>query len=307
MNFLHRVVLSTTLVVPAILPAQSGDLGPLILRLPSSARALAMGNVAIVGRDDDVLFYNPAQLVAARGMSMSAEQFSSSARIGALSSVTRFSTGGVAVGATIAEYDSPFVLRPNTREDLVTGGPVIGSAATFVLGVGQVIKSTRIGGAAKLVLDRFGPTRSTNAVVDVGLGRDFFGYAFGLAVQNIGQTTEPTVPSNSGFGPFKTRTPLRTTFGAGRGWNTNTFDFTATAAVSVLRDGFVAPAGGGEMSYSWLDGYTVVFRAGGRRPEHGEGPITAGLGLTIDRLSIDYALETLSDSRVANRIGLRVR
>ena len=31
-----------------------------------------MGNVAVAGRDDDVLFYNPAQLVAARGMSVSA-------------------------------------------------------------------------------------------------------------------------------------------------------------------------------------------------------------------------------------------
>jgi hypothetical protein len=51
----------------------------------------------------------------------------------------------------------------------------------------------------------------------------------------------------------------------------------------------------------------VTLRAGGRRPEHGEGPFTAGLGFTVDRLSIDYALETLSGSRVANRIGLRIR
>jgi hypothetical protein len=101
--------------------------------------------------------------------------------------------------------------------------------------------------------------------------------------------------------------PLRTTLGAARGWSTNVFDFNATGAVSVLRDGFVVPAGGGEMSYSWLDGYTVILRAGGRRPEHGENPFTAGLGFTVDRLSIDYALETLSGSRVANRIGLRIR
>ena len=85
------------------------------------------------------------------------------------------------------------------------------------------------------------------------------------------------------------------------------FDFNATGAVSVLRDGFIVPAGGGEMSYSWLDGYTVILRAGGRRPERGEDPFTAGLGFTVDRLSIDYALETLSGSRVANRIGLRIR
>ena len=100
-----------------------------------------------------MLFYNPAQLVAARGMSVSAEQFSSSARVGALSSVTRFNTGGIAVGATIAEYDSPFVLRPNTREDLVKGGPVIGSAAAFVLGVAQVFKSVRTVGDLVAAVD----------------------------------------------------------------------------------------------------------------------------------------------------------
>jgi hypothetical protein len=266
-----------------------------------------MGNVAVAGRDDDVLFYNPAQLVAARGTSASAEQFSSTARTGAWSSVIRFNSGGVAIGGTIAEFDSPLAAYPVARADLVSGGPVLGSSGSFVLGFAQPVKSVRIGGAAKFVEERIGPTRSARGLFDVGLGRDFFGYAFGLAVQNIGESFAPTTPPGSEFILRGSRMPLRTTFGAMRGWNTNTFDFTATAAVSTLRDGFVVPAGGAEMSYSWLDGYTVIFRAGGRRPEHGEGPITAGLGLTVDRLSIDYALETLSGSRVANRIGLRIR
>jgi hypothetical protein len=307
MNFLHRVVLSAALAAPAGLFAQSADLGPLILRIPSSTRALAMGNVAVAGRDDDVLFYNPAQLVAARGMSVSAEQFSSTAYAAALSSVTRFSTGGIAVGATMAEFDSRLASYPVTREDLVLGGPVLGSAGTLVVGIAQVFKSVRIGGAAKFVEERVGPTRNARGVFDLGLGRDFFGYAFGLAVQNIGQSFKPTTPPGSEFIRLRSEMPLRTTLGAARGWNTNVFDFNATVAVSVLRDGFVVPAGGGEMSYSWLDGYTVILRAGGRRPERGENPFTAGLGFTVDRLSIDYALETLSGSRVANRIGLRIR
>lgn len=306
MNSIHRALLSAALAAPSVLIAQSSDPGPLLLRLPSSARALAMGNVAVAGRDDDVLFYNPAQLVAARGMSVSVEQFSSTARAGALSSVTRFNTGGIAVGATIAEFDSPIGSYPTSREDLVSGGPVIGSSTSLVFGIAQVVKSIRIGGAAKFVEERVAGTRNSGAVFDVGLGRDFFGYNFGLAVQNIGESFPTTSPSESFVG-FGSRMPLRTTFGAARGWNTNVFDIAATAAVSTLRDGFVVPAGGAEVAYSWLDGYTVIVRGGARRPEHGEGPVTAGLGIAVDRLSLDYALETLSGSRVAHRIGLRIR
>ena len=307
MNFLHRAVLSAAFAVPGSLFAQANDLGPILLRLPSSARALAMGNVAVAGRDDDVLFYNPAQLVAARGTSVSAEQFSSTARVGAMSSVIRFNSGGIALGATMAEFDSPLVAYPVARADLVSGGPVLGSSGSLVLGVAQVIKSVRIGGAAKFVEERIDRNRSSRGVFDIGLGRDFFGYAFGLAVQNIGESFAPTTVPGSEFTRLGSRMPLRTTVGASRGWFTDDFDFTATAAVSTLRDGFVVPAGGAERFDSWLSGYTVAFRAGARRPEKGEGPITAGAGFTVDRLTLDYALETLSNSRVAHRIGLRIR
>jgi hypothetical protein len=308
MNFLHRAVLSAALAAPSVLFAQSSDLGPLPLRLPSSARALAMGNVAIVGRDDDVLFYNPAQLVAARGMSISSEQFASGARSGAFSAVTRFSTGGIAIGATMAEFNRPVpgylvsranFFQPDEEE----------SAASLVVGIGQVFKSVRYGGSVKVIEQQFGAAHGAGWVGDVGLGRDFFGYNFGLAVQNIGATGELDVAPLPGVDDIQRsgNTPLRTTFGVGHGWNTDVFDFTATAAVSALRDGFLVPAGGGEVSYSWLDGYTVVLRGGARRPEHGEGAVTGGLGLVIDRLSIDYAIETLGGSRVAHRFGLRIR
>jgi hypothetical protein len=307
MNFLQRAVSFAALAAPSLMLAQSVDLAPLCLFLPASPRALALGNVAIASRDDDVLYYNPAQLVAARGMSMSIEQFSPTARTGALSSVTRFNSGGIAVGATVAEFDSPIGSYPIVRSDLVTGGPVAGSEASLVFGMAQVFKSLRVGAAAKFVEERIAQSRNSGTVFDVGLGRDFFGYTFGLAVQNIGESFGPTSRPGTEFLGVNSRMPLRTTVGAARGWNTDVFDFSATAAVSTLRDGFVVPAGGGEVAYSWLDGYTVILRAGGRRPERGEGPLTAGLGFVVDRMSIDYALETLSGSRVAHRIGLRIR
>jgi len=305
MHSLFKIVLLAIAAAPVSLAAQKEDVAPLLVRLPMGARPLAMGNVGVASRDDDVLFYNPAQLTLARGMSVSIEQYSSTARTGALSSVTRFNTGGVAIGASVAQFDAPGGdPYPITRDDLVTGGPLNGSEASLLVGVAQVIKSTRIGGTAKYVQEAIGQLRNSRAIFDVGLGRDFFGYSFGLAVQNLGESFSPVV-GPAAFVP--THLPFRATFGVARGKSFDQVDVAATAAVSTLRDGFVIPAGGAELTYSWLDGYVVQFRAGARRPELGEGAITAGAGLTIDRLTLDYALETLSGSRVAHRIGLRVR
>jgi hypothetical protein len=280
--------------------------------LPASSRLLAMVIVGVVGRDDDVLFYNPAQLVAARGMSASFEQLSSTARIGALSSVTRVGSGGIAVGATIANFSSPFGAYPVDRLNMMGAGPNAGTSESFVVGLAQVVKGTRFGLAGKFVDERIANTRNDRALLDLGVAHDFFGTSFGLAVQNIGKSFEPTFPNgvSTDFGTIPQAPalmPLRTTLGAGRGTQAGPFDVYATAAVSLLRDDFVVPAGGGEISYSWLDGYNIILRAGARRPERGEGTFTAGAGFSMDRVSIDYALETLSGSRVANRIGLRIR
>jgi hypothetical protein len=67
------------------------------------------------------------------------------------------------------------------------------------------------------------------------------------------------------------------------------------------------PAGGVELNYSWLDGYSVAIRAGARRPDIGERTFTAGAGFGVDHLTVDYALEALSGSHIGHRIGLRVR
>lgn len=273
-----------------------------------------MGNVGIASRDDDVLFYNPAQLVSARGTSASMEQFSSTARGGAVSSVSRVGNGGIAVGASVAEFQSPLDLYPVSRASMLQRGPNNATSANLVLGIGQVFKGTNFGIAAKYVDEQVAAARNGGVAVDVGASRTLLGTSFGLAVQNVGRSFDPTIPNPNPSVAFgtpipvpRTPLPLRTTLGAARATQAGPLDVYGTAAVSLLRDDFVVPAGGLELGYSWLDGYDILVRAGARRPEHGEGVMTAGLGLAMDRISIDYALETLSGSRVAHRIGLRVK
>jgi hypothetical protein len=315
MKRLIRAAAVAALAAPSVLAAQDRAYTGLVFRLPSSARTLAMGNVGIVGRDDDVLFYNPAQLVAARGTSVSAERYSRHARGGTLSSVIRFGNGGIGIGATVNNFRSGAIgggaTYPIDRLDMRGESALTASSSnTLAIGLGQVFKGTRFGVTGKYLDEPAYASRNAATVFDVGVARDFFGYSFGLAVQNIGPDFDIVVndPNTGSQGSIAAPgLPLTATLGAGRGRSIGPVDVVATAAVTYLRDGFVSPAGGAEVGWSWLEGYNVYARAGARRPVRGEGAMTAGLGFVRDRLAIDYAIETLSGGRAGHRIGFRVR
>jgi hypothetical protein len=324
---LARAALITALLVPSFAVAQDipgGPYAPAVLLFPSGPRTLALGNTGVASRDDDVLFFNPAQLAVARGMSASFERYSGSSGGGALSSVTRFNTGGIAVGMRMLNYDAPFGTFPIDRSPAPNAVFSAGTSAEADVGIAQVYKTVRFGGTAKYVEDQLGGERVERAAFDLGLARDFFRfYTVGLSVQNIGramkvpcalvvetaQDANCTTPSGAIVSNSTTSVelPLRTTLGASTSRSVGEFDIVATAAVSMLRANYVTPSGGVEAGYSWLDGYTIALRLGGRRPLPGESGLTAGAGFTMDRLSIDYALETLSNSRIGHRIGLRIR
>ena len=322
---LAPVLAYLTIVQPVRLQAQSGGpYAPVVLTLPTGPRTLAMGNVGIASRDDEVLFFNPAQLAVARGMSVSGERYSGTAGGGTMSAVTRLASGGVAIGVRMVDYKTRAFGFPSDRALMLTGGSQNGTSLEATAGIAQVFKGVRFGAAAKYAEDQSDSlvARSLvarHAAFDVGIAKDFRRYfTAGLAVQNVSSKMsipcagtrahtaciEPPAPAPP---RVLVNLPLRTTLGIAGSGPVGPLDLTATAAVSLLRDTFVIPAGGGEVSYSWLDGYAVAIRAGARRPLAGEAPFTAGAGFTMDRLSIDYAIEALSGGRAGHRIGLRIR
>ena len=324
------LVLSAALAVtgrgmrPAPLRAQDEKLyAPIVLILPTGPRTLAMGNVGIASRDDEVLFFNPAQLAIARGMSVSAERYSHGAGGGTLSAVTRLASGGVAIGVRTVDYEAGFEGFPADRSTLLHADGGAGTSLEASAGLAQVFKGTRFGVAAKYVADQAPNARAHRFAADVGVSRDFKRYfTAGVAVQNLGAATSvlcvyarfssncltPTDRIMMTSPPMTTvDLPLRSTAGIAGAGPVGPFDVTVTAAASMLRTDRVLPAAGGELAYSWLDGYSVALRAGIRSTMPGEAPATAGVGFTMDRLSIDYAVEALSGSRAAHRIGLRIR
>lgn len=328
-----RAILAAVLLAPVTLTAQAlgkngGPYAPIILLLPSGPRTLALGNTGVAGRDDDVLFFNPAQLVIARGFSGSLERYSSTSAGGQLSAVTRFNTGGIALGMRMVDYETPTNLYPPDRGTMLDAAPGNATSVEASVGVGQVIKGVRVGIAGKYAEDNTPALRATRGTVDLGVAKDFFTrYTFALAIQNLGSSIpipcvvarETTAGSadcvvRSGVPPLPpdtrvtwARLPLRTTFGVQTQRPVGQFDLMATAAISALRMGWLGASGGAELGYSWLDGYSIALRAGARSTLPGEAAFTAGAGFTMDRLSIDYAAEALTGSRWGQRIGLRVR
>lgn len=285
-----------------------------IIFLPASAstRALGVGDANVAGRDDDVIFYNPAQVAVARGTSAAVERYGLERNGGTVAAAVPFGAGGFGVGATLAS--SPH-LPCGTDTPPYELPPVSGHRLVAAAGVAQSWKHTRFGLAAKYVEEQIGSGSSSAPLLDVGVGHDYqlfdrAAITLGAAIQNIGNRDRQDIA---------TITPLTTSLGAATGFPVGPLDLAIAGRVDMpwwearsVRYSRDLHAGGGvEVGYSWLDGYSVALRGGVRRRDHdfGTGNWTGGASLVLDRITIDYAFEQLiwPDNGVAHRIGLRVR
>jgi hypothetical protein len=290
-------LLLSAIAVP--LAAQTTEYGPLALTLPASARTLGMGNVGVTGRDDDVIFYNPAQLMVARGTSMSIARSSEVARGGTMSTVLRLGPGGVGFGVNYLEFQTAGLIYPVTRDEVLDRNLSRGSSILGSVGYAQVVRKFRVGVSANYASDAVDLQRYTGVYGDVGIGRDFGRYSTGLAVQHIGRSIDR--------GADDIKAPMQATLGASTSRALGPLDGVATAAV-IANQEQVSGAGGIELGWSWISGYSIAGRAGIHQPnEAGVADYTTGFGFTADRLTIDLAAEFLKGGRASYRAGLRIR
>lgn len=296
----HRWLISALLAATAAAAgAQEYPLAPLIARLPGGTRALAMANADAGGREDDVIFYNPAQLAVARGTSASAEFYTGANLLATLSTAMSVGGGGLGIGVQSLTFSSDAAPFANP-DALGTSSLLPASGLLLTAGYARSVFGLRVGAAAKLLQQEIGAARDTRAALDLGLARDLWRGTAGFSVQNIGPafrtvTGRVSQPERANLG-----------FSSGR-YEAGPFDLSGAATASVLRGRSFAAGAGGEMSYSWLEGYAIAARAGVRRAAEGEGPWTAGFGISADRFSLDYAFETRDNRPGAHRIGVRIR
>ncbi|MEP7344487.1 MAG: hypothetical protein ABI877_04445 [Gemmatimonadaceae bacterium] len=288
---------------PLTARGQGGNVkyAPLAAQLPTSVRAAGMGGAWTSGRDADAVFYNPAN-AGANGIIVGGGRFGSAGTFGHASNGLSFGATGISLGVAWLDYGA--APGPGVPwRSLAARGADDGFSALAVAAASMTFKGIRWGAAAKLLEERIANSHDGIAAFDFGAAKEFGPYSTGVAVQNVaGSIDVRGVPMYA---------PTRFTLGAsGGGRPVGPVDLGASVAVAVRRDGFVAPAGGFEVSYTPLDGYLFALRIGAHRPEaEAVNPFTAGASMGLDRFTLDYAF---ADLRAPGRgavhsVGIRVR
>jgi hypothetical protein len=297
-------VFAVLVLAPVSAAAQAIGLGPIVLQLPASARAIGFGNAYVAVREPEAVFYNPAQLGVRPGVAMSVERYASASTAGAFASTYVFGPIGFGIGAQMLDFDAGTLGYPGgapNGEQLLTLGQFSASSLVAATALEMAYKGIRWGVTGKVAEDRVAGARDGVWLADVGAAKELGPATIGVTVQNLGANPKLMGTSAS--------LPTRATLGAAAaGIAVGPFDMAASAAVSVRRGGRVAPAGGVEFGYMPIDGVIFAGRVGGRLPEkNAEAPVTLGATFTFDRLSIDYGFEPYQGKGSGHRIGLRIR
>ena len=285
--------------------AQSREHGPLLLELPASTRALALGGAFYtVGNDSDAVFFNPA-LIGGNGVIGAAMQrFGTASLFSTVSGAAEWSSASVAVGVQLLGYGAPEggagVLSHDAQSLFTSGGTGTSEVAVSV-GYAREVKGIRAGITGKLVDQRLGRHHDATAAVDLGVAVGAGPARVGLAVQNLG----PGVT----LGETEVALPARVTLGGSTpAIPVGPLDLGWSAAVSREAGGAVVPGAGMEVAYWPVRGRTFTARVGVRRPPEGFGhPVTLGGAFNGDRLAIDYAYLRYDGGQAAHRIGLSWR
>jgi hypothetical protein len=106
--------------------AQAPPAAPMVLQLPATARAAALGDAWVTGRDSEVIFYNPAQIIGASrtfGVTLGRPGPGSTA----LTAASSYAAGKYSLtlgwGARLLDFRvDPAAAYPYTADDLLSRG-----------------------------------------------------------------------------------------------------------------------------------------------------------------------------------------
>ena len=298
---LGLLVFSTLWCGPA--NAQSRDRGPIILALPASTRALALGNSFALGSQDaDAVFYQPGLLNRAQGLSGSFQRYGRSATLSTFSAGRSWLSGGIVLGIQHLSYGawgSDLLGLPAGVASLRENGPVGVSELVVSAGYGRTIKGIRMGFVGKLIEERFGSLKAATSAIDFGAAASPGPVTVGFAVQNLGPAMtiggeEIPLPLRFALGASTDRTPV------------GPLDLSASSALMYSVDGDVTPSVGVEVAYWPVTGRTFVGRLGYRHlPGKQPGsPVTFGGAFMGDDIILDYAYESFDSGSPSHRFSV---
>jgi hypothetical protein len=292
--------------------AQAPPTAPLVLHLPSSARTAALGDAWVAGRDQDVIFYNPAQLIGT-GRDFGVSVIRPGEAGTALSAASAYAAGRWSLtlgwGARVVGFNvDPLASYPYSPDVLLTRGASDGQSSLLAFGGAIAYKGLRIGAAGKYVSDRAStPVGAETPVsiaqhawlVDIGVARNMLGGVVAFSAQNLGRSVT--------HDPAVLITPQQFLAGYSISRPAGPLDIALYGQVTMRPD-WVAPAAGAEIGYSWIEGYLVTLRAGVRRPEtDAQNPVSLGAAFTADRLTVEYGVQFIDGGRASHGVTVRWR
>ena len=287
---------------PSMAFAQAPATAPVVLSLPTSARVAALGSAWVAGRDQDVIFSNPAQLIGTRSdFAVTGIHLGPGTNGGSFATVYAAGKWSMTLGlgvqavnfTTAASQSTPFPV-----ETLLSPGAIDAQSMLAVVGGAMQYKTFKIGVSGKYLSDRTSVNRHA-LVADVGVSRTLFSGVAAAAFQNIGH------------GSLSDTTAARLPRQFVLGWSTTKpagpFDLGIFTQAS-RRSGWTGGAAGLEMGYSWIEGLSVTLRGGLRRPEAAtEKPVALGAAISADHFTLDYAMRLFDNGKTAHLVTVRWR
>jgi len=306
-NFVLLVALGAG--VPAISLAQGGRTAAIVLELPSSARALALGGAYVAaGADDAALFYNPSQLatVEGRAASMSVQPYIEGSTLGAVSAAFQLGPGTVGVGVQVLSYGSAdeYVCDETTgcERGEATGRTVSANDVAASVGYGMTWRMVRLGAAAKYVQQSLADASGGVPALDVGAAIDVWrGATVGVSIQNVG----PDLKTAGSSAPL----PRFLRLGASLPWRgVGPFDVLGTLELAQHSEGDVLPFGGAEVTWTSANGLAFSARVGALAQSDGAATsrVSFGGGVRARHFALDYAYQSFDVlALTTHRFGLR--
>ena len=281
-------------LAPLALGAQAGSSAAIVLELPASTRAMALGGAyGAVGSDDAVLFYNPAGLATVERMSagLSVQRHLASSTLAAASGAAHVGPGTLGLGLQVLDYGSEPEIVPDPayggERGIATGNDVSAQDLVATVGYGLARGRLRAGLGAKLVRQRIAGASGSAPAFDIGGAMDLpYGATLSAALQNVGGDlaiagTSAPLPKHLRLGaamPIRGLMPV---------------DLFVTGQLVQPREGRALPAGGIEAQWRSTNGLQLAARAGAAsRPEDSAASmLTFGAGLASRHLGLDYAYQ----------------
>jgi hypothetical protein len=307
------VVVGSGFALLAATGAAAQTEGSVLAVIPASTRSIALGGagVALVG-DAAALFANPAGIATVRRVALEAsyERYLAGTTLSAAAMAIRFGRFDWGMGAQALDYGTEPEIVPDPatggRRGMPTGGYF--RSADLLAATSLVFRHglLAVGTSAKYARQTIGAAAADAWAADVGVAIAVFDImAVGAAVQNLGGDLGPrgagqearlprrgrvgfTLNYTDPQGVFRLLTTVESQWGGGIG----------TTWIVGLEGGLVA---GG------LAGVGLVGRLGyAKRPADLSGaPLSAGAGVVLGRLQLDYAYRTFEALGATHRVGLR--